>query len=150
MKYLDFFRKDRWIGEGTIVVEDENETYPMVMKIIMKNVNEKSPILEFTTSIKMDSSEEAMENFYTLTMHRNNKFHTLIAGINWGHVEGSGFFKENFIGWDVVSPDGLFHGYESIELKKDGELIFFGEYATGSSMRTKIRGRLTSYENVPS
>lgn len=150
MKYFEFFRKNRWIGEGTIVIEDENETYPMVMKILMKNVHEKSPILEFTTLIKLDSAEEAMENFYTLTMHRNNKFHMLIAGVNWGHVEGSGFFKDNFIGWDVVSADLHFHGYESIELKKDGELIFFGEYATGSSMRTKIRGRLTSYENVPS
>ena len=91
-----------------------------------------------------------MENYYTLTMHKKKTFHVLIAGENWGHVEGEGFIKKDFIGWEVSSADNLFHAYESIEVKKGGELIFYGEYAMKDEMRTKIEGKLTSYENIPS
>lgn len=150
MKDLIFFRKDRWIGEGTISVEEEDEILPMVMKVAMKEPTEKSTVIEFSVAMQLDCSDEVIENFYTLTLHRNKKFHVLIAGENWGHVEGQGFFKDDFIGWEVTSPDKLFHGYESIEIKKGGELVFFGEYAAKDEMRSVIKGKLTSYENIPS
>lgn len=145
---LDFFRKDRWIGEGLISVEGEDDSFPIVMKIKMKDFGERSPIFEFTSCIHMDESEDIIENCYTLTMHRKKKFHVLIAGENWGHVEGDGFIKDDFIGWEVTSPDGIFHGYESIEVKKGGELLFHGEYAAKNEMRTKITAKLASYENI--
>ena len=37
---LDFFRKDKWIGEGKILIEEEEEIFPIVMKILMKNNQE--------------------------------------------------------------------------------------------------------------
>ena len=148
MNKLVFFRKDKWIGEGDISIEGEEENFPMVMKISMKDPCEKNPVYEFTTSIHMDGAEEVITNSYTITMHRKNKFHILIYGENWGHVEGDGFVKDDFIGWEVSSPDGEFHGYESIEIQRDGELSFSGEYAAKNEMRTKITGSLTSYENI--
>ena len=48
----------------------------------------------------------------------------------------------------MSSPDNLFHAYESMELKSDKELVFFGEYSMKDEMRTKIEGKLTSYENI--
>ena len=150
MKDLIFFRKDRWIGEGSITVEEEDESFPMVMKVLMKDTEEISSVIEFSVAIQLDQADDVIENFYTITMHRNRSFHVLIAGENWGHVEGPGFAKDNFIGWEVSSPDGLFHGYESIEIKKGGELVFFGEYAAKDEMRSVIKGKLTSYENIPS
>ena len=148
MTDLEFFRRDKWIGEGKILIEDEEESFPIIMKILMKNNQALSPIVEFTTSIHIDESEKVMENHYTLTMHRNKTFHVLIAGESWGHVEGKGFINKDFIGWEVSSPDGLFHAYESIVIKKGAELVFNGEYAMKDEMRTKIEGKLTSYENV--
>ncbi|MCH9622011.1 MAG: hypothetical protein S4CHLAM20_14450 [Chlamydiia bacterium] len=150
MKDLIFFRKDRWIGEGSIDIEEESESFPMVMKVTMKDTEEKSDVIEFSVAIQLDQADDVIENYYTITLHRGKKFHVLIAGETWGHVEGSGFYKDDFIGWDVTSPDGLFHGYESIEMKKGGELVFFGEYAAKDEMRSVIKGNLTSYENIPS
>jgi hypothetical protein len=145
---LEFFRKEKWIGEGEISIEGEDESFPMVMKIAMKESSSSNPVYEFTTSIHMQGSEDVIINSYTLTMHRKNKFHILIYGESWGHVEGDGFLKDDFIGWEVSSPDGEFNGHESIEIKRDGELAFFGEYAAKNEMRTKITGSLTSYENI--
>jgi hypothetical protein len=147
LRDLEFFRREGFIGEGKISIEEEEEDFAMVMKIAMKNFDQRSPIIEFSTSIHMDQPEECIENYYTLTMHSRNKFHILIAGEEWGHVEGSGFIKDGFIGWEVSSPDGLFHAYESIEMKGNKDFIFFGEYAAKEEMRTKIQCRLVAYEN---
>ena len=147
MKTDYFFCKDKWIGEGEIFVEGEEASYPMHMNIVMKEANEKNSVYEFTTEIHMHGFDDVVVNSYTITMHRQRKFHVLIYGENWGHVEGDGFTKEGFVGWEVSSLDGEFHGFESLELKKEGEIAFLGEYASGD-MRTKIEGLLTSYENV--
>ncbi|MCH9811250.1 hypothetical protein K0U07_00630 [bacterium] len=147
MKVHHFFSKDKWIGEGNILIEGEDTSCPMHMKMEMKEANEKNPVYEFTTEMHMQGFDEVVVNSYTITMHRQNKFHVLIYGENWGYVEGDGFVKEDFIGWEVTSLDGAFHGFESLELKKSGEIAFFGEYAA-EGMRTKIEGLLTSYENI--
>ena len=144
---LEFFKREKWIGEGKILIEDEEEEFPIVMKIKIKDGAEVSPIIEFTSTIFLNASENIMETYYTLTTYRKNSFHILIAGEKWGHVEGEGFIKDNFIGWEVTSSDGLFHAYESIEIGINKEIVFFGEYAMKNEMRTKIQGKLTSYEN---
>jgi hypothetical protein len=144
---LEFFKKEKWIGEGKILIENEEEDFPIIMKISLKDVREMSPIIEFTSIVCVNGSENVMQTHYTLTFHRKNTFHVLIAGENWGHVEGEGFIKNNFIGWEVKSSDGLFHGYESMEVDAYKQIIFFGEYAMKNEMRTKIEGKLTSYEN---
>ncbi len=150
MRNLEFFRKEGFIGEGKISIEEEEENFPMIMKIVMKNIDERSPIIEFSTSIKMNHEDESIESYYTLTMHGRDKFHILIAGESWGHVEGSGFIKNGFIGWEVSSPDDMFHAHESIESKGGNDFIFFGEYAAKEEMRTKIQCRLVTYENIRS
>ena len=145
---LEFFKKHKWIGEGNIFVIDDDEKFPVMMKMIIKDDDQYRPILEFSTSIHIDAADDVIENYYTLTTHRHNKFHILIAGENWGHVEGEGFFEENFIGWEVSSADGQFHAYESIKVREEGELLFCGEYAMKDDMTTKVEGVLTNYENV--
>ena len=67
---LDFFKREKWIGEGKIFIEEEEEEFPIVMKFTLKDGAEVSPIVEFTSSIHIDSSENIMESYYTLTANR--------------------------------------------------------------------------------
>ncbi len=150
LKNRDLFKKEGFIGEGKIYIEDEGTDFPILMKISMKECDERSPILEFTTTIEMDQGDEPIINYYTLTFHGENTFHILIASENWGYVEGNGFIKQGFIGWEIASADQMFHGHESIETKGENDYRFFGEYASKEEMRTKIVCRLVSYENISS
>lgn len=143
-----FFKKSKWIGDGELFEDGKEKSLPVVMKVFMKSVEQSCLVYEFSMSILLREGEDYGENYYTLTFDRVGNFHVLVSNKHWGHVEGKGIMKKDFIGWELFGQEGGFHCYESIEVQKSGELLFIGEYKEENGMATKIRGALTSYENV--
>lgn len=144
---FDFFLTKKWVGEGTITEVGEDSPIEATMEITMGK-GPKSYIKEFCMKIFMKDREEVVENYYTFTIHKNNTFHVLISNENWGHVEGSGFIKNTFIGWEIADEAEEFDAYESVRMTGQKEFSFLGEYQEISGMRTKIQGVFTSNEKI--
>lgn len=139
------FDPGTWIGEGDISFSTSEQKIHFYTKWTIKALEDEGILCE-----QQVERQDGCDRFFNKFLFSNISEKDFVVEITNDNVtkgNGVGVFNEHNIGWDFPAQSGIddeyhFEGYEIYHLKSDSTYEIHGEYFSGNSFKTIIKGKL--------
>lgn len=138
------FSTSKWLGEGRLILNELDEDHSFYMRWRPLSICDKENKIEAVQEIQSEDSADVMINKFTFYHTGGPKNTFLIEVVNdiFGRIEGKGYVKDNFIGWEFKDTATGIEGFECYIKQAKEQYYIESEMLSFDECRTSLKGKI--------